>query len=235
MKFLLAITFTFLMGATPLFSQSIKVGAGIVLSEETTYETPIDLDSIVFYQRPYKGSNRLILSIRYQYPISKLLSLSAGFQTHGNGAGLTIEKRGTDTTNFNKKLTTAGITEFEFPIAASYSFVSEGSFDLMIFGGLIPIVNKINFDPIYEEGPQYPASVAEGLNKAGTLPKRFHMDYQVGGRLSYKRFNVDVYYQSNLTSNLNNNLEIWGSEFLFKRNTESVRLILSYSIPLFQN
>ncbi|MGB5927639.1 MAG: hypothetical protein WBH03_05665, partial [Cyclobacteriaceae bacterium] len=64
------------------------------------------------------------------------------------------------------------------------------------------------------------------------LPKRFYMDYLAGGRLSYRRINLDVYYQSNITGNLNNNLEIWGQEFLFKRRTESVRLLLSYSIPL---
>jgi hypothetical protein len=232
-KILSAILITILFSNGPAFSQKLDVGLGISLSEQRTYDTAVDLDSIVFFERTFKGSGRLIPSIRYRHPLNDLFELSLGIQGHSSTAGLIVEKRETDSTQMNSKLTSAGITSFEFPLALSYSLTKDGDFNLNFFGGIIPIVNKIEFDPIFKEGPQYPASVAEGLNKAGTLPKRFHMDYQVGGRLSYKRFNVDIYYQSNLTSNLNNNLEIWGNEFLFKRNTESVRLILSYSIPLF--
>ncbi|MGB5979411.1 MAG: hypothetical protein WBG62_18495 [Cyclobacteriaceae bacterium] len=221
--------------STTALAQKLDVGIGTVLSERRTYQTPVDLDSIVFFERDYLGSGQLMPFIRYTHPIKPYFDISFGMQIQSNSAGLTVEKRATDSTYLNSKLTAAYLKGFEFPIAGHYIFNQDEDFQLSFFAGIIPIINKVNFDDRFKEGPQYPASVAEGLNKAGTLPKRFHMDYQVGGRLSYKRFNVDVYYQSNLTSNLNNNLEIWGSEFLFKRNTESVRLILSYSIPLFQN
>lgn len=231
-KYLSAIIIPLLICSSGVFGQSLDVGYGISLSEQRTYDTPVDLDSIVFFERTFRGSGRLIPSVRYRHSISDMFEISIGVQAHSSTAGLIVEKRATDSTFMNSKLTSAGLTSFEFPIAGSYVFNREGDFRLTVFAGIIPIINKVDFDPIFKEGPQYPASVAEGLNKAGTLPKRFHMDYQAGGRLSFRRFNVDVYYQSNLTSNLNNNLSIWGHEFLFKRNTESVRLILSYSVPL---
>jgi hypothetical protein len=224
---------TILVSYSTAIAQKLDLGIGTVLSERRTYQSPVDLDSIVFFERDYLGSGQLLPYIRYNHPINSYFEVSIGIQTHRNSAGLTVEKRATDSTFMNSKLTSAYLKGFEFPLAGHYIFNRDGDFQLRVFAGIIPIINKVDFDARFKEGPQYPASVAEGLNKAGTLPKRFHMDYQVGGRLSYRRFNVDIYYQSNLTSNLNNNLEIWGHEFLFKRNTESVRLILSYSIPLF--
>ncbi|MFA0961669.1 hypothetical protein AB9P05_07670 [Roseivirga sp. BDSF3-8] len=223
---------TILISYSTAIAQKLDIGIGTVLSERRTYQTPVDLDSIVFFERDYLGSGQLLPFIRYSHPINSYFEVSVGIQTQRNSAGLTVEKRATDSTFMNSKLTSAYLKGFEFPIAGHYIFNRDGDFQLRVFAGIIPIINKVDFDARFKEGPQYPASVAEALNKAGTLPKRFHMDYQVGGRLSYKRFNVDIYYQSNLTSNLNNNLEIWGHEFLYKRNTESVRLILSYSLPL---
>ncbi|MGB3181566.1 MAG: hypothetical protein WBB45_09260 [Cyclobacteriaceae bacterium] len=217
-----------------LKAQELTVGLGISLDEKIHYETPIVSDTLVIYNNPQNRSHSLIPKITYAQPLTERVDMSIGFQYFRNYIGYIVEKRATDSTYENIKVTNAGIRSFEFPIAGTFVISKEKDFALEVFAGVIPVLASVDFEPIYKEGPQYPASVAEALNKAGTLPKHFYMDYLAGGRVSYKRFNVDVYYHSNLTSNLNNNLEIWGSEFLFKRNTESVRLILSYSIPLFR-
>lgn len=236
MKNLIAIIIFLVIGQT-CFCQNIQFGGGLTLAEREYYPAVARIDSVVAFRRDYYGGGTITPFIRVIAPVYNNFSVSAGLTYFKNAAGLSAYKELGPNMQSATKVTVAGIRSLETPVLLHYSFLPNGDLTAKLFAGIIPVFSKVNFDPRFKAGNSlnWPQEIADVMNKAGTLPKRFHMDYQYGGNITYKRFGLDVFIQKNLTSNLNNNLELYGQEALFTRKTESLRFLLSYSIPLSKN
>jgi hypothetical protein len=235
MKYLAAISLILLVGQFA-FSQTIQFGAGTTLAEREYYPAVAKIDSVVAFRRDYYGGGTITPFVRFLIPVYGNFSVSGGVTYFRNAAGLSAYKEFSPDVQSAPKVTVAGVRSWEVPILFYYSLFPEGDLTLKLFAGVIPVFSKVKFDPRFNatDNPlDWPQEVADVLNQAGTLPKRFYMDYQYGGNITYKRFGLDVFIQQNLTSNVNNNLEIYGQSALFTRKTESLRFLLSYSIPLF--
>ncbi|MGB3181130.1 MAG: hypothetical protein WBB45_07050 [Cyclobacteriaceae bacterium] len=234
MRYLPAILL-FCLVTTMSHGQELKFGIGMTMAEREYYPAIAQIDSVTIYNRDFYGGKQLLPFVRYVSPPLKNFTFSAGLTYFRNYTGMTAYKQiGTD--NYSAaKAVTVGIRSFEFPLLAHYSFFPDGDLTVKLFAGIIPVFSKIDFEPRFKAGNSlnWPQEVVDVMNKAGTLPKRFYMDYQYGGNITYKRFGLDVFIQQNLTKNINNNLEVYGQSALFTRKTESLRFLLSYSIPLF--
>ncbi|MFA0962810.1 hypothetical protein AB9P05_13490 [Roseivirga sp. BDSF3-8] len=234
MKYLSAIVLFILITQTCL-GQKLQFGMGVPLSEREYYPAVAQIDSVVIYRRDYYGKGEFTPFVRFTMPLYKNISLSGGLTYCSTSAGITAYKQLGPNSRTAATGTLAGLRSFECPVLVHYAPFGESDFSISVFAGIIPVFATVTFDARYQalENPMNrPQEVADVLNKAGTLPKRFYTDYQYGANVSYKRFGLDVFIQQNLTSNINNNLKIWDQEALFTRKTESLRLLLSYTIPL---
>ncbi|MFA0962811.1 hypothetical protein AB9P05_13495 [Roseivirga sp. BDSF3-8] len=234
MKYLSAILFILFTWQTGN-CQQLQIGSGMVLAENEYYPATAQIDSVIVFRRNYHGGKQLVPFLRYISPAIGHFTFSGGVSYYANHAGLSAYKIIDSSTRSGIKTTTIGIKSLEVPLMVNYSLFPESDLTLKIFAGVIPVFSHINFDPVYKgdnSSIDFPQKVADVLNKAGTLPKRYYTDYQYGANISYKRFGLDVFIQQNLTSNINNNLKIWDQEALFTRKNETLRLLLSYTLPL---
>ncbi|MGB3180463.1 MAG: hypothetical protein WBB45_03685 [Cyclobacteriaceae bacterium] len=236
MKYIAALIFILTVGQTS-YCQTVQFGAGFTLAEREYYPAVARIDSVVAFRRDYYGGGTITPFVRLIAPVYNHFSVSAGLTYFRNAAGLSAYKEIGQNSQSATKVTVAGIRSLETPVLLHYSFFPDGDLTVKLFAGIIPVFSKIDFEPRFKAGNSlnWPQEVVDVMNKAGTLPKRFYMDYQYGGNITYKRFGLDVFIQQNLTKNINNNLEVYGQSTLFTRKTESLRFLLSYSIPLFQN
>jgi hypothetical protein len=226
-----------LLISTFSFAQVLHIGPVLTVGEQSFYSNIIDLDSIVIYERNvHKGLLLHPPAVRVEFTITNRVNLGIGAQYRWSAFSMSVYKKTTHPLGPASKGTVVGLPTFEFPVAGFYNFNPARKLQARVFGGAMGVINMIRFDPMYKGDPgsdDFPPSVADVLNHAGSIPKRAYLNQFIGINLSYWRLGLDIYQTATLSNSMNGPLKIWGGEYAFNRKSRSLRLALTYK--LFEN
>jgi hypothetical protein len=106
-------------------------------------------------------------------------------------------------------------------------------FSFHLFGGVMPVINSVKYKDDFQAEPNsldWTQGVADLMNIAHTVAKKRYVNYHFGISLNYKRFGLNVLMHRNLSQNLGKPLEYNNQKFQFRRNTASLRAIISYCL-----
>lgn len=212
--------------------QEWRGGVGLILSEEYSSPTVIDLDSIVVYEDNLHGGGQLMPAVYYEHPVTPALHVRAGINYYRTGLSLSAFRRTGNPLGPVSKGTVVGMPTFEFPISIDWRIPLLRIMRLHLTGGISVIHHLIVFREKYTGitgNPYFPPSVADVLNAAATLPKTTYMNYYYALGLTYGRMGVEASWHENLSHSTAGSLDLWGEQFSFLRRGETIRLAVMYS------
>lgn len=235
LKIILTAFLVFFAGEA-VFSQSLKVGFGLV-DERVSNGTFIRIDTVTVYEQTNYSTSDPMPFIKFDYPISDRFSGNFGFQFHKKAIALAVEYRSDSWPDNIRSIGKGGGTGMyllEFPFGGSYKLIDKGDFNLLfdlsaspvwVIGDPIPL----NVEP---KGIDWTQEIIDALNASETIPKSFYMNYQYGLSVEYKRFGLTLFRTNNFNRSISNGYTLYDQRYKFPRRTRSTRVALYYSFGL---
>lgn len=215
-------------------AQELYAGLGITLAEQYISPTVIDLDSLqVFENNTFDNHRAFPLMVRLEFPLSPNLHLATGFQYRLTFLSLGVNTMLNDPLGPVQKVTVVGLPTFEFPVSLYYQLPFTQKLKIRLFGGLMPVVNRVRFSTHHKARPNSPdwtPAVADALNAAPSIPKKAYLNSHYGLQFSYWRLALEGYVHHTLSRSLSNGYTFRGESYAFSRKAFSVRVGLSYRV-----
>ncbi|TXE06965.1 hypothetical protein [Algoriphagus aquimarinus] len=228
-RFSLFFVFVFLI---PLLacSQELKVGFGIVSSEEKFNNSYIQIDTLsVFEGNLYAEEPRLMPYVQYAHSLGKNFQATIGAQYFKSYATIIVTAPLQGLPFNSRKVTSFVSKNLEIPIGASFKVFDINRLKFNVIGAIVPVIS-FSSTPQFEEIPDgidWTQEIVDALNAVETIPKKYHTNYQYGFSLEYWRLGFSFTRSHNFSS-ISNDYTLYGESYDFERKIISNRLTLYY-------
>lgn len=219
-----------------LVGQSLRVGFGLV-DERRSSISQIQMDTLVGYEQTNVTTSDPMPFVSFQYPIFNKWLLNVGVQYYMTRISFDVQYTSETWPDYfppiGKGWGTA-MRNFEVPIGVSYKLIRTEKFKVFLDLNAAPVFAFQDFRKleIKPQGIDWTQEVIDALNAVETIPKPFHMNYQYGVSVEYKRFGLTLFRTANMNRSISNNYTLYDQEYGYKRRTQSTRLGIYYSIGL---
>jgi hypothetical protein len=222
----------FLIVGQAVFSQSLKVGFGLI-DEQRRFASQISLDTLIGYEQTNGSTDYPMPFISYQYPVSEKIQLNIGIQYHVSIIAFAVEYTSDSwpdhIPSIGKGWGTA-TRNIEIPLGGSYQLIGSEKVKLLLDLSAVPVFAIQDFEKLEVEpqGIDWTQEVIDVLNASETIPKSFYMNFQYGLSLEYKRFGLTLFRTNNINRSISNGYNLYGQDYTYERRTQSTRLGLYY-------
>jgi hypothetical protein len=234
-KLIFTVCLVLITGQT-LVGQSLRVGFGLV-DERRSFVSQIQTDTLVGYEQTNFSTSDPMPFVSFHYPVSDRFSMNIGLQYFRSSIAFAVEFTSESWPDYFPSIGKGwGTTmqNFEVPIGVSYKLIRTEKFKVFLDLNAAPVFafqdfRKLEIEP---QGLDWTQEVIDALNAVETIPKAFHMNYQYGISVEYKRFGLTLFRTANMNRSISNNYTLYDQEYGYKRRTQSTRLGIYYSIGL---